>query len=150
MRALKVPCVWHSTALPDITVPATDMFYNFSDMYFLKAKVRRQRGPSSSTVSSNSSTANHQARLLQVLWNLYLKRVCELIGTEILVKMKKKWILIVYQEALSRDLNKVQNIQFLDGNCRSHNIGVFHVFHVNRSVNIFLLNRKFFYVTKIC
>ena len=30
-----------------------------------------------------------------------------------------------------------------------HN-GVFHVFHVNRSVNIFLLNRKIFYVTKIC
>ena len=30
-----------------------------------------------------------------------------------------------------------------------HN-GVFHVFHVDRSVNIFLLNRKFFYVTKIC
>ena len=28
--------------------------------------------------------------------------------------------------------------------------GVFHVFHVNRSVNIFLLNRKIFYVTKIC
>ena len=27
--------------------------------------------------------------------------------------------------------------------------GVFHVFHVNRPVNIFLLNRKFFYVTKI-
>ena len=25
--------------------------------------------------------------------------------------------------------------------------GVFHVFHVNRSVNIFLMNRKFFYVT---
>ena len=30
------------------------------------------------------------------------------------------------------------------------NNGVFHVFHVNRSVNIFLLNRKIFYVTKIC
>ena len=29
------------------------------------------------------------------------------------------------------------------------NIGVFHVVHVNRSVNIFLLNRDFFYVTKI-
>ena len=28
--------------------------------------------------------------------------------------------------------------------------GVFHVFHVKRSVNIFLLNRKMFYVTKIC
>ena len=29
-------------------------------------------------------------------------------------------------------------------------IGVFHVVHVNRDVNIFLLNRKIFYVTKIC
>ena len=28
-------------------------------------------------------------------------------------------------------------------------IGDFHVFHVNRSVNIFLLNRKIFYVTKM-
>ena len=28
--------------------------------------------------------------------------------------------------------------------------GIFHVFHFNRSVTIFLLNRKYFYVTKIC
>ena len=30
------------------------------------------------------------------------------------------------------------------------NIGDFHVFHVNRSVNIFLLQRKKFYSVKIC
>ena len=30
------------------------------------------------------------------------------------------------------------------------NYGVFHVFHVNRSVIIFLLHRKFFYSVKIC
>ena len=28
--------------------------------------------------------------------------------------------------------------------------GVFHVFHVSRSVNIFLLHRKVFYLVKIC
>ena len=36
------------------------------------------------------------------------------------------------------------------GNLAVNDIGVFNVFHVNRSVNIFLLHRKIFYSVKIC
>ena len=42
------------------------------------------------------------------------------------------------------------SICYVQHDTNSFHNGVFHVFHVNRSVNIFLLNRTFFYVTKIC